>query len=81
MAIEQHRRYHATVRLRRGDGFVVKPEAESSDGVSAEFFAAWLMTDDDTSLYVGEWAMIPIGDAIPQGWVASGDLVDLRPSA
>ncbi len=72
--------YQATVNLRRGDGFDVRPESEQIDGMSAVFRPGWLMDDEDTSIYVGEWAMIPRVDGWPEdapGWVASGDLVEM----
>lgn len=72
--------YQATVNLRRGDGWDVRPESEQIDGKLAVFRPGWLMTEEDTSIYVGEWAMIPRVDGWPRdgpGWVASGDLAGL----
>lgn len=86
MEIEQHRRYHGTVKLRRGEDWKVKSECERVDGVESGFTAGWRMTKEDTSIYVGEWAMIPRNwwpwQNWPKegpGWIASGDLENLRP--
>lgn len=81
MEIEQHKRYRATVRLRRGKGWKVKSGSELVDGTEGEFIAGWYITDEDTPIYVGEWAMMPWKcDEWPIGvpWVASGDLENLR---
>lgn len=77
--VELHRRYEATVQIRRGDGWTVRPEAESLDGQRGTFTAAWVFDDDER--YAGEVAMIfgrewgPVSFA----WTASGDLHDIRP--
>ncbi len=81
MEIERFKHYRATVKLRRGEGWDVRPGSEPIDGMEAGFTAGWLMTDEDTSIYVGEWAMIPDRvDWWPEdgpGWVATGDLENL----
>lgn len=79
MEIERHQRYRATVKLRRGAGWKLKAGSEQLDGMEGEFTAGWHMTSEDTSIYVGEWAMIPL-DWPPDGpgWIASGDLENLR---
>ncbi len=84
MDIERFKLYRATVRLRRGEGFNVKPEAEQMDGKELMFRPGWEMTREDTSIYVGEWAMCP-ERAMPSddwpvdapGWIATGDLENL----
>ena len=79
--MDQFKLYKATVHLRRGDGWDVRPECEQTDGVEAIFRPGWLMTKEDTSIYVGEWAMIPRVEDWPvdsSGWVASGDLQDIE---
>lgn len=75
--IQQFRYYHATVRIRRGEGWEVRPEAEALDGQGRLFMASWQMDDNDP--YPGEWAMT-IEDGPPTRllWVASGDLVDIE---
>ncbi len=55
------------------------------DGRDFVFQPFWIMDGDDTSIYVDEWAMGPRHyddwpDDAP-GWVASGDLVNLRVEA
>lgn len=65
--------YQATVRLRRGEGWEVKPEAEGVDGETFIFRAGWLIED---GMYEGEWAMLFEKGGPPETffWVASGDL-------
>lgn len=75
-SIGQFRHYRATVRIRRGDGWEVRPEAEALDGTRYTFMASWVMDDDDP--YPGEWAMtFEDPGATSLLWVASGDLVDI----
>jgi hypothetical protein len=69
----RHRQYEATVRLRRGKGWHVKPEVEHLDGKRALFTAAWDCDDDG---YPGEMAMTCPADW-PIPWIASGDLCDI----
>ena len=67
-----------TVKLRRGNGLIVKPEAEQLDGKTFIFRDGWILEDRDTDLYVGEMAMIPNDFDWPAdapAWIASGDLV------
>lgn len=72
----------ATVKIRRGPGWGVKPEAEELDGLTLRLMASWRMTEDDTSIYVGEFAMTPHDDRsarlLPLTWIASGDITDIR---
>ncbi len=80
--ITQFKHYQATVHLRRGTGWDVKPEAEQMDGQKLIFKPGWIMDADDTSIYIGEWAMLPVRfddwpDDAP-GWIASGDLEDMK---
>ncbi len=79
--ITQFKLYRASVHFRRGTGLDVKPEAEQMDGQELIFKPGWIMDADDTSIYVGEWAMCPARfddwpDDAP-GWIASGDLKDV----
>ena len=72
------RRQRFRVRLRRGDGWIVKPEAEEIDGRIAWFTYGWPMDSEDSSIYVGEEAWIvdraePWLEGAPV-WLASGDL-------
>ncbi len=80
--INQSKHYRATVRIRRGKGWKVKPGAEQMDGQELIFKPGWTMDADDTSIYVGEWAMLPGRfDDWPEdapGWIARGDLETLR---
>lgn len=70
----------ATVRIRRGPGWQVNPEAESIDGGRYLFTRGWKI--DDIDCYTGEIAWIPDrGEAWPgngPGWIASGDLADVE---
>lgn len=73
--------YVGTVRIRRGSGWVIKPEAEVIDGLPARFMCAWRITANDSDLYAGEWAMQPLNTTFPWpvAWVASGDIENLTP--
>lgn len=74
--IEQHETYEATVRIRRGEGWNPKPEAEALDGQRFRFVCGWRQDEDDP--YPGEFAMMPRPwweNGIV--WIASGDLVDI----
>lgn len=65
------------VEIRRSDNLQVKPEAEQIDGNVYVFREGWVMDEDDTSIYIGETAMIPNDFEWPADapdWVASGDL-------
>jgi hypothetical protein len=73
--IRQHHTYVATVRIRRGPGWDVKPEAEALDGRRMRFLASWCNGEDER--YAGEWAMMPVERVPWIAWVASGDLVDI----
>lgn len=68
--MQQFDKFVAIVRLRRGDGYVVRPEAESWDGREVEAEALWEI--EDRPEYAGEWACRVEG--FPFGWIASGDL-------
>ena len=55
-----------------------KPEALQLEGKVFAFKEMYELTEDDTSLYVGETAMMPVDPAYPADaptWIASGDLV------
>lgn len=60
MPIKHLTTYEATVRLRRGEDWEVKPEAEALDGKRVRVYAGWIIEPEDSSLYVGEWAMCEI---------------------
>lgn len=70
------------INLRCGEGWEVKPEAEELDGKIYEFREGWTIEEGDSSLYVGEKAMlfeIKEGEPRPKiGWVASGDLIEVN---
>jgi hypothetical protein len=70
------------VAIRR-DLAAVKPAAAVLDGHTFRFTPGWVMSEEDTSIYVGETAMLfadwtavanEYGDETP-AWIASGDLV------
>ena len=80
MDIEQHEHYLATITLRRSDKFRVKPEAEQIDNITTKFTAGWAIEDNETTIYKGEWAMIPNYKFWPlsaPSWIASGDLINI----
>lgn len=79
--ILQHHRYEATVRIRRGGEYRAKPIADLVDGRRMRFSAGWSFEEDEQPLYQGEFAMIPDPAHAEPGmaWIASGDLVDIRP--
>ena len=65
------------VNIRRGMA-KVRPEAEAIDGKAYNFEEGWIITESDSSLYVGETAMIPRDEDYPEEaphWIASGDLI------
>jgi len=67
----------AIVRIRRGEGWTVKDGAEAMDGRTVEVSHGWEITEDDSSIYVGETAWVVErsdrrGDE--PSWIASGDL-------
>lgn len=80
--IERYRFYRATVRIRRGDGWDVKPEAEALDGQRVHVEAMYgLDAEDCGGKYDGELAMWFVGadrGRWPIAWIASGDLVDVE---
>ena len=64
------------VKLRKD--WQIKSEAQQLEGKVFEFIEAWDITDDDSSIYVGEKAMMPVDPSYPANapsWIASGDLV------
>jgi hypothetical protein len=63
---------HFKVRLRRGEGWDVKPEAEAMDGKTLRFTFGWIAEPEER--YAGERVWIaPLGS--PVHWLAEGDLV------
>ncbi len=75
---DQFKKYK--VKIRRGPGWEVKPDAELIDGKVFEFTNGWVMDEKDTSIYIGETAMLPHDDTWPYceiGWLASGDLEEV----
>jgi len=68
------------VKIRR-DLAKVKPEAELIDGQIYNFIEGWVMDECDTSLYIGEVAMLPRDVNHPRFapvWVARGDLMGCK---
>ena len=56
----------------------IKPEVQQLEGKVFNFAKAWDITDEDSSIYAGEQAMMPIDPNYPVSaptWIASGDLV------
>jgi hypothetical protein len=65
------------VNLRRGKNWKVKPVAEQIDGKIFNFREGWTIEKDDSSIYIGEIAMLPDDKNYPHSaphWIASGDL-------
>jgi hypothetical protein len=68
------------VKLRRGGDWEVKENAELIDGQIFEFVTGWVIEEDDSTLYAGEMAWIPIDASYPKdapSWIASGDLEEV----
>jgi hypothetical protein len=56
----------------------IKPEALQINGKVFKFIPMHELTEDDTSIYVGETAMMAVDPSYPDdapSWIASGDLV------
>jgi len=56
----------------------IRPEAMQLEGKVFSFVQMWDITEDDSTIYVGEKAMMPVDPAYPieaPAWIASGDLV------
>lgn len=65
-----------TVKLRKD--WEIKPEALQLDGKTYQFRHGWLITEEDSSIYAGEQAMIAFDPTYPEDapvWIATGDLV------
>lgn len=83
--IVQHSIYKGRLRFRRGD-VRVRPEIEHLDGREVTLYAAWFIEPDEPfakPFYHGEWAMMFWGESresSPIPWIASGDVLDLRPA-
>lgn len=59
----------------------VKPEAEQLDGKMFIFRDGWKIDEGDSSLYVGEVALVPNDFEWPEDaptWIASGDLEEVK---
>lgn len=70
-------RYRVHIRSDIGD---IREEARQLDGQIYTFVRGWKIHASDSSLYVGETAMIPQDDTYPPNappWIASGDLVEI----
>lgn len=72
--------YVATIALRRGTDWNVRPECEEWDGRRVRVSTAFWITADDRPQYDGEWAMFVDEKGWPRGWIASGDLTDIAPA-
>lgn len=69
-----------TVRIRQ-DLAEVRECVKQVDGKSFDFSPGWVMDEEDTSIYIGETAMLPRDPDYPleaPGWIASGDLVEVK---
>jgi hypothetical protein len=72
----------ATIRLREGEKYKLRPEASEFNGIRCRFFVGHPVNDDDAhptrEAYVGEVSLTPLeGVDWPYGWIASGDVVDI----
>jgi hypothetical protein len=68
---------NATIRIRKGKHWKIKPEAKAMDGRRVRFSFGWQITKEDSSIYVGEDACILHPEDCREGepiWIASGDL-------
>jgi len=67
-----------TVQIRKNGDWNIKPEALQIDGKTYQFREMFSLTEDDSSIYVGEKAMMAVDPNYPKDapvWIASGDLV------
>ena len=74
----------ATIKIRRGADWNVRPELEQFDGQTVPFEFGWRITKEDRPQYAGEDAWIVArGHPLEQHvlWIASGDLVFPTPSS
>jgi hypothetical protein len=70
----QRKKYRVCIRRGLAE---VRPEADQIDGKIYSFRDGWLIRDDETTIYYGEFAMLPDDDDYPSdapSWIASGDL-------
>ena len=72
------------VKIRRGLA-EVRPNAEQLEGRVFFFREGWVITEEDSSIYASETAMLPITkEGYPKYpedgpiWIASGDLVQVE---
>ena len=55
----------------------VRENAEAIDGKTFYFVHGWHIEEEDSSIYAGEIAMLPVDDNYPDDappWLSSGDL-------
>ncbi|WP_283176816.1 hypothetical protein [Gemmobacter sp. 24YEA27] len=72
----------ATVRLRRGGNWLVKPNAEQIDGKRHIFHDLAGVNERPSSAYFGEVEYTPLRYGWPDDapvWLAAGDLEDIAP--
>lgn len=65
------------VRIRKLEGVSVRPEAKKLDGLIFMFTRGWSIEDEDSSIYVGDIAMIPADSSYPLDaptWISLNDL-------
>ncbi len=68
-------RFKATFQPR--DLATLKPDAGAHIGERGEWEAAWLIEDDDSERFAGQWACTgPLAE--PYVWVPEEDLVDIE---
>lgn len=72
----------ATVRIRRGPGRNIPPEAIHLDGRRLLFLADREITPEDYPAYAGETKMVVWEEGpTPVDWLPSGDLIHIEPAA
>lgn len=77
--LELSKNYSATIRLRSGDDWQIRPGCEAWDGRKVVVQPFWLIEPDERSQYAGEFACnIVHPKGWPAGWIASGDLADFH---
>lgn len=73
--LERFGSYRVRVKLRRGPEWRLKPGVEAIDGREITVCVQWRITEEDSSIYAGEWALgSPDLEDVGITWVASGDV-------
>lgn len=75
--MEPHRRYRVRVCIRRGPGFIIRPDVDVDriDGRLMIVNVMWRITAEESETYAGEYALsAPELEDASLTWIASGDV-------